>query len=79
MLILLITKYNLQQSGPAELSIQSVEQCPEPDQYKYAVNVQRHKINRTHEAFDGDTNLGIPLDDKTGVSNFIYFRIQNYL
>lgn len=50
------------------MNIKSIDQCPDPDQYKYVVNIQRHKVNRTHEAFDGDSNLEIPLDENTGVS-----------
>ncbi|XP_077298980.1 uncharacterized protein LOC143920137 [Arctopsyche grandis] len=53
--------------GPADLNIKSIDQCPDPEQYKYVVNIQRHKVNRTHEAFDGNSNLEIPLDENTGI------------
>ncbi|KAJ2945311.1 hypothetical protein O0L34_g9398 [Tuta absoluta] len=47
--------------------VKAVEDCENPDQYDFQVQVERRKLNRTHDIFNALLKFKADLDDNFGV------------
>ncbi|XP_063538180.1 uncharacterized protein LOC134747491 [Cydia strobilella] len=53
--------------GAGKWTVLSTQQCVKDAEMAWTLRVRRHKINRTHDAFDLDVNLGDDLDDSCAI------------
>ncbi|XP_048481284.1 uncharacterized protein LOC119694328 [Plutella xylostella] len=53
--------------GEGKWSVLDVRACDNPSQYRDRVTVQRRKLNRTHDVFDGSFDLKELIDNDTAI------------
>ncbi|XP_061717409.1 uncharacterized protein LOC133525166 [Cydia pomonella] len=64
---LLIGIRGQQMLGAGKWTVLSTQQCANDAEMPWTLHVRRHKLNRTHDAFDADIDLEDDLDDSCAI------------
>ncbi|KAJ8728749.1 hypothetical protein PYW07_006445 [Mythimna separata] len=62
--------------GKGQWQVKHIEECEKPEQYPHRIQINRRKINRTHDAFNAHIVTTTEINDTFGVQLVLYKEVD---